>query len=198
MAENEKGAIAGENAGSIGINEGTIHNGNVSESSRQGSTNGDDQVSSTAEELAREIQSSRQAKNPNPPSEAEKIAMVAEYVKQAIAKGLVAYDVYEIEKKYPKAFLGLQDYIDESANLPVDKDSLVGIMLYSGRTVVFSFFDRQQIFVNILGYEDKWYYTIEKLCQSTETYKTRTECEIAAFMQAFAEFENRLNYRPKN
>lgn len=190
MAENEKGAIAGDN-------EGAVHNANVSESSRPGSTNGDSQVSNTAEDVAREIQSSRPAKNPNPPSEAEKIEMVGAYVEQALSENLVAYNAYDLQKTFPKAFAALQEYINGQANLPVDMDSIIGILLYSGRTVTYEFFDSKKLFVNILGYDDRWYYTIERTCQSTEDYKTRILCEVAAFRQAFAELEKQLNYNQK-
>jgi hypothetical protein len=185
MAENEKGANAGENKS--GINETGVDNGNVSESSRPGSTNRDDQIS-----IAREIAQGQ--KSPAPPSEDEKRQLVAEYVEQAIAEGLVSYDAYAIQKTFPKAFLALTEHINEQAHLPVDVDSLVGIMLYSGRTVVFDFFDKKKVFVNILGADDKWYYTIERLCQSKEDFKDRLHCEIAAFKQAFAELEKILNY----
>lgn len=187
MSENEKRTSAGENAGSIGINEGTVHDGNVSESSRPNSSDGNDQVS-----IAREIKQSQ--KNPNPPSEAEKVEMVAAYVQQALAENLVAYDAYDLQKTFPKAFVALQEYINNQAHLPVDMDSIIGILLYSGRTVTYEFFDSKKLFVNILGYDDKWYYTIERTCQSTEDYKTRILCEVAAFRQAFAELEKQLNY----
>ena len=189
MAENEKGAIAGENAESIGVSqEGTPNNdGNVSESSRPNSSDGNDQVS-----IAREIKQSQ--KNPNPPSEAEKVEMVAAYVQQALSENLIAYDAYDLQKTFPKAFVALQEYINNQAHLPVDMDSIIGILLYSGRTVTYEFFDSKKLFVNILGYDDKWYYTIERTCQSTEDYKTRILCEVAAFRQAFAELEKQLNY----
>ena len=91
MSENEKRTSAGENAGSIGINEGTVHDGNVSESSRPDSSDGNDQVS-----IAREIKQSQ--KNPNPPSEAEKVEMVAAYVQQALSENLIAYDAYDLQR----------------------------------------------------------------------------------------------------
>ncbi len=187
MSENEKRTSAGENAGSIGINEGTVHDGNVSESSRPDSSDGNDQVS-----IAREIKQSQ--KNSNPPSEAEKVEMVAAYVQQALSENLIAYDAYDLQKTFPKAFVALQEYINNQAHLPVDMDSIIGILLYSGRTVTYEFFDSKKLFVNILGYDDKWYYTIERTCQSTEDYKTRILCEVAAFRQAFAELEKQLNY----
>lgn len=190
MVENEKRTSAGENAGSIGINEGTVHDGNVSESSRPDSSDGNDQVS-----IAREIKQSQ--KNPNPPSEAKKVEMVAAYVQQALSENLVAYDAYNLQKTFPKAFAALQEYINNQAHLPVDMNSIIGILLYSGRTVTYEFFDSKKLFVNILGYDDKWYYTIEKTCQSTEDYKTRILCEVAAFRQAFAELEKQLNYNQK-
>ena len=198
MSENEKGATTESNHGSIGVNEGSVSakTGDDSESSRPATENGTDQVSISAEDVARQIQS-RGTQNPNPPSEAEKRELVADYVKQAIEEGLVAYDVYAIQKTYPKAFAALQEYINQTANLPVDMDSLVGIMLYSGRTVTFPFFDDKKLFVNILGYDNKWYYTIERTCQSTEDYPSRLLCEIAAFMRAFAELERQLNYNLK-
>lgn len=190
MAENEKRANAESNAGSIGVSESSVQPGNVSESSRPGSNNGNAEISSTRENAPR-------TQNPNPPSEAEKQELVASYVQQALQENLVAYNAYELQKTFPKAFAALQEYVNGQAHLPVDIDSLVGILLYSGRTVTYEFFDSKKLFVNILGYDNRWYYTIERTCQSIEDYKTRILCEVAAFRQAFAELEKQLNYNPK-
>lgn len=191
MTENEKGAIG------TGTDEKRVNDGNVSENSRPGSNDGNKEVSVSANDVAAEIQSSRGQKNPNPTSEAEKVEIVAAHVQQALAENLVAYDAYDIQKTFPKAFVALQEYINNQAHLPVDMDSIIGILLYSGRTVTYEFFDSKKLFVNILGYDDKWYYTIERTCQSTEDYKTRIFCEVAAFRQAFAELEKQLNYNQK-
>ena len=187
MAENEKSQDLGSgNNGSIGVND--------ENSVESGTPSGNGEVSRTEEDIAAEILRSRQ-KNPNPPSEDEKRLMVAEYVQQAIVEGLVAYDVYAIEKKYPKAYNALLDFIAESANLPVDIDTVVGIMFYSGRTVVFSFFDKHKIFVNIIGSDNIWTYSFEPTSRAKTSYKTRVDCEVAAFMEAFAELEKQLSYK---
>lgn len=122
-------------------------------------------------------------------SEVQKQAGVANYVKQAEKEGLLALDFFEMSSAYPKAFKMFTEYLQNQAKAPIDEEMCVGVLLYSARTILYDFFDKQKVFINTLGYDDKWYFTLERIGQSKETYKNRAATEKAAFNDAFEYLE---------
>ena len=189
MSENETTSNGNLNSGKNAPNENEGSEVSISTSTSTSTGTGETPV--LEKNIEKKILEARK-KAINPLSEAEKAVLVSDYTKQAIEGGLVAYDAYAIKKAFPKSFAAFQDYINETAHLPVDTDTIVGIMLYSGRTVIFDFFDKKKIFVNIIGYENNFYYRIENIGQSKETYSNRTNCEVEAFMEAFTILEKQI------
>jgi len=115
------------------------------------------------------------------------------YIKEYLDKGIVAYNAIRIKDKYPKAYRKFVKYIDSVATIPgvaADDETMIGILLYSPRTIIFNFFDDNTIFVlpKFAKVNRKWYYEIV-LPQAdailSGEYDNRTEAEVSGFMKAF-------------
>lgn len=112
------------------------------------------------------------------------------------AKGLPAYNGYKLKKEYPNAWNKLLEYckIQAEGADNVDDETVIGILLYSPRIVLFDFFDREKIYVNTIAPEmgNQWTNTLK----SQMSYNTRTLAEVDAFEYAFLLLEEKLTTKP--
>ncbi len=125
------------------------------------------------------------------------------YVAECIKRDLASYNGFKIRETYPKAFKKLHDYSVEKAgiNAPpegIDQDTVCSILLYSSRTILFDFFDTNQIYVNISRNRDSgiWNYYIQydkdNYIESITGHDKRTPAEVDAYYKAFEILESKL------
>lgn len=115
-------------------------------------------------------------------------------IADAHRQGLAAYDGLKIKKLYPKAYAKLSEYMTTKAGIleVMDDETILGILLYSPRIVLFDFFDTNKVYVNVLGGETSWWYKINGQLEDSG-FKNRLEAETTGFYKAFEIFEKLLN-----
>lgn len=123
-------------------------------------------------------------------TDSEKEEVLANYVKESIAHNVVALNHAKIKRQYPKALKALEAFITERAGQPVEEDTIVGVLLYSPRSVLYEFFDNKKIFINIAGSETDWHYTING-GYANMGYASRVLAECDAFEDAFSQLNRK-------
>ena len=115
-------------------------------------------------------------------------------IADAHSQVLAAYDGLKIRKSYPKAYAKLSEYMAVKAHLPgmMDDETILGILLYSPRIVLFDFFDTNKVYVNVLGGETSWWYKVNGQLEDSG-FKGRLEAETTGFYKAFEILEKLLN-----
>lgn len=115
------------------------------------------------------------------------------YVEAALKEEIIALNSLKIKKTYPKSYEKLVTYMNKKSSLEeMDEETIMGVFMYSPRTVTFIFFDNEKIFLNIFGSDQHWRYTMEANESSEESYKSRTLCEVAGYFAAFDKLEKQL------
>jgi hypothetical protein len=119
--------------------------------------------------------------------------------KSLIDRNMVAFNGITIRKSYPKSYQLMVEYMMKVSDLgKIDDETAIGILLYSPRTVLFNFFDSNELRVQI-NYNDSentWFYTFNKDNYQAKGYTSRTKAEVDGFDRAFAVLEKRLNSKP--
>lgn len=117
-------------------------------------------------------------------------------VEDSLKNNLLAINGLDIKKKYPKGYKALATYMGDKAQIPnmMDEETVLGILLYSPRIVLYDFFDLNEIYTNILGLKQSWYVNIDslKIKHTTPTFSSRVEAEVAGFDKAFEILEKDL------
>lgn len=111
-----------------------------------------------------------------------------QYIEESATEGLIFVNAFKIERLYPKAYASLKDHVKRKLNLPNVDHMMTGILLYGSRAVLYEFFDEEKVYINVIGSDISWYYTLDsarKSHTSGMTYKSRIEAEQAAFEAAF-------------
>lgn len=126
--------------------------------------------------------------------------LVEEHVKYSIENGMPAFDGFEVKAKYPKAYEKLREYAAKKANMGtenIDDELIIGVLLYSPRSILYDFFDTSNIFVNIQrgNVTERFEYRIDtdtSVGELSDTQSTtRTVIEVEAFEKAFEILENK-------
>jgi hypothetical protein len=131
-----------------------------------------------------------QAQVPSPMTDEQKTEVVQQYVDAAVADDLLAFNSLRIKRVYPKAYRDLTDYMVQRAQLPTDDDTVVGVLLYTPRNVLYEFFDRRNLFLNVGGNNTSWHFNINGE-PSKLGFKSRVAAEYAGFEEAFYKFEHK-------
>lgn len=131
-------------------------------------------------------------------TDTEKAFALTASVEESNKNGLAAYNGFVLKTQYPRAYNKLVEYMGNKAQIPgmMDDDTVLGILLYSPRIVVFEFFDINEIFVNTkIGIDRKWSYEIDTKHQiyGSKLYTTRVLAEVEGFHKAFELLEQKLN-----
>lgn len=124
-------------------------------------------------------------------TDTEKLDLV---INEQVEKGVLCLNSLFISKQYPKTHAKLASFImDDVASARTEEiEETVGYtLLYAPRTVCYDFFDANNVFINTIGKEFKWTYSIDRIKQGQE-YPTRVKAEHSAFMEAFAWLEKTL------
>lgn len=117
------------------------------------------------------------------------------YLISAKKEGIVSINAFEYKRSFPKAFQELLKYTAKKSHMSENElngDTMIGILLYSPRTVLFDFLDDSDIYLNIHGKKNMWKYNIDDK-PSEDTYVKRAECEMAGYKAAFQKLEEKLN-----
>jgi len=115
------------------------------------------------------------------------------YVAAALDNEIVAFNSIKIKRTWPESYNELVKFMNERTNVgEMDDETIMGVFMYSPRTVTYNFFDSKKIFVNIIGSDQHWIYTPESNESSKEIYPNRTLCEVAAYIEAFNKLEKQL------
>lgn len=126
--------------------------------------------------------------------------VVEEHVNHFINRDLPSFSAFEIKDKYPKAYEKLRQFAGEQASMGtenIDDELLIGVLLYSPRSLLYLFFDNHNVFVNIQrgNVTETFEYRIDtdvSIGEISETKsKKRTPAEVAAFIKAFEILENK-------
>jgi hypothetical protein len=116
------------------------------------------------------------------------------YVAAALEDEIVAFNSIKIKRTWPESYKELVKFMNGKTQMgEMDDETIMGVFMYSPRTVIYNFFDYKKIFVNIFGSDQHWRYTMEANESSEEIYPNRTLCEVAAYIEAFNRLEKQLN-----
>lgn len=131
-------------------------------------------------------------------SDEEKNARLEATIKNSLENGLASYNGVEIKKLYPKTYKILTDYMSDKAGISgmMDEETILGVLLYSPRIVLFDFFDTNKILVNTEAVKDGWHYNVQAQniqLVSNQAFENRLRAEIPGFMKAFEILEQKLN-----
>lgn len=88
----------------------------------------------------------------------------------------------KITKLYPNFVVKLKKYLLDLSKKEFTEDEIHQIIFANPR-FLYDFLDIEKIYINIMGLEDKWYYSIEKVKQGTD-FKTRVLAEHDAIMES--------------
>lgn len=126
----------------------------------------------------------------------QKFDEINQLVGTSMERGLLSFNNFDIKKKYPKAYNHFVKYLEKKAQYPiVDEYTVIGILFYTPRMIIFSFFDDQEIFINTNGDKDGWDYYIsygENDLFTAEGEESRTRTEFEAVYKAFQLLEEQL------
>lgn len=155
------------------------------------------QVQSVGETLPNEVPrqtqiAQPQVKNQINMTDEEKEEFIERLTSALAESGSLGLNFFKFKRLYPKALAAFEQYC--SIKVPagvVDEDTLVGILLYSARNIIYDFFDSKEIYINILGSDNSWVWNTEYF-KSTNNFKSRVYAETDAFDVVFSNFEKSL------
>ncbi len=163
-------------------------------SDERDNVSGSTEVSQEPSQENAQIQAPKSRRGQISPEEREKTLKLM--VEDSLKNGLAAYNGFEIKKLYPKTYEKIAEYMGMKAQMPglMDEETVIGILLYSPRIVLFDFFDINKIYVNTDINLDMWIYKINKpnYSHSSKAYSSRLNAEIDGFYEAFKLFEEQL------
>ena len=185
--DNEKGTSGTNNVGVTTPNNSDEARTRISDKingNREGLKNGEvSEIGETKEVSKTQVQTKELTDN-------DKEAAIQEYLSSALKQGIIGFDGYKIKKTYPCAYQLIKEYMEEKSQGEMEDDIIVGVFLYSPRTILFNFFDDKKFYVNIIGKKGSWYFTINDAVVGGFT--SRVECEVEAFHAAFTSLEKTL------
>ncbi len=116
---------------------------------------------------------------------------IKQYMVVAKEKDILSLDPYQIESQFPLAYKACVDYMSKRADVPVGREIIVSIFVYSPTMILYKFFDENGIYINILGQDNSWEYCINQII-SMIINETRVQAEAEALLEAFSELEKKL------
>lgn len=117
----------------------------------------------------------------------EKEKAISEYVTGAVEDNVIAFNAYKYKRLYPLAYQKCKEFMAKRARFEPGEDTILGVFMYTPRTIFYEFLDSEKLFINITGSDDEWRYEYND--EAFGGYKSRVYAEIAGFEEGF----NRLN-----
>lgn len=147
-------------------------------SSRDGVSTQISDVQSSTEEIA-EVELQKAAVNED---------LLREVVEQALEDNLLALNAVTIKNKFPKSYNACKDYMIQKSQFPPDEETMIGVLLYTPRNLLYDFFDQKKLFINIHGSDTRWKYSWEAN-ESSDPFTSRVLAEHNGFMEGFERLE---------
>ena len=91
-------------------------------------------------------------------------------------------NAFTILKDYPIFVSKITAYLLDLVGKELEAEEL-NQLIFANPRFLYDFLDSHKIYINVMGLEDEWYYSIEKITQSPD-FKSRVKAEHAAMMQA--------------
>jgi len=114
--------------------------------------------------------------------------VLQEVVDQALKDNLLSLNAITIKNKYPKSYEACKEYMVKKSQFPPDEETMIGVLLYTPRNLLYDFFDTKKIFVNIHGSDQRWKYSWEAN-ESSSPYGSRVYAEYHGFLEGFERLE---------
>lgn len=128
----------------------------------------------------------------SPEAELQKAAvnedLLREVVEQALEDNLLAMNAITIKNKFPKSYNACKDYMIVKSQFPPDEETMIGVLLYTPRNLLYDFFDQKKLFINIHGSDTRWKYSWEAN-ESSDPFTSRVFAEHNGFMEGFERLE---------
>lgn len=129
--------------------------------------------------------------------EQQKRALIEEYIESAAQERILALNGYEVRDRFPKSWKALEEYCQRRSQAPaeIDEDVLLSLLLYSPRLALYDYFDDLKVFINVVGCNEQWNFTItsgQDITTDRTSYRSRIGAEKLAFDDAFKTLENKL------
>lgn len=109
-----------------------------------------------------------------------------EFIRQHLEsdKPVLFLNSFKIMKEYPSFIVKLNVYLSDLISKELTTEELTQLIFASPR-FLYEFLDAKKIFINIIGSEDKWVYSIEET-KIIGDFKNRILAEHEAIMKAIA------------
>lgn len=118
--------------------------------------------------------------------------ILEEVIVNALEDDLLALNAITIKNRFPKSYNTCKDYMAAKSQFPPDEETMIGVLLYTPRNLLYDFFDTKDIFVNINHLsKDSWSFHLN-FDNPTKGFAKRALTESAAFYKAFEELEKQL------
>lgn len=111
-------------------------------------------------------------------------------IEHLLGDDLLAFNALTLKAKFPKSYKKVVDFMQVKSSLDTDEDTILGVFLYSPKTVVYNFFDDNELYINVGGWKQDWHYTING--SPAEFCSSRTFAEHGAVLKAFELLEATL------
>lgn len=119
-----------------------------------------------------------------------KKAILEDYVNNALKENFLSLSALQIKSAYPKAYKKLFDYVQSKSPVGLDEETMIATLLYTPRSVLYSFFDEQELFVNTIGKHTSWESILNDET-SQASFTSRVYAEFDGFHKAFEELNKK-------
>lgn len=123
-------------------------------------------------------------------TEIDQIESTEEFIKENFNRDnpVLLLNSLKITKSYPNFVVKLKKYLLNVTSKEFTEDEMHQLIFANPR-FLYDFLDTEKIYINIMGLENKWYYSIEKVRQGPD-FKTRVLAEYEAIMEAIKILDN--------